>query len=333
MLQVSALYPRTLVKTSKKYRALINESNGKKNIFRTVYHFDHLKNGKPDFSDIIINQVFFDFDDCDNTYPEVLQFIKHLKDNNVKFRINFSGRGFHVYVGSEHCDIDRKTYLRMLYAYIIEQYNLHNVDPSTIGDIKQLRRIENTLNIRSDLYCIPLTYQEMLTLTLDDIKELAKQPRNFDTVWVDGVNIKLDNINISDHINEKHMDRSNGEFKEIDDVLPDPCIVRILHLYNPSHAERVLLCLWLSYHFRDGKDIHDFNLIELSEKIISRMRSLNWEDYSEAPNTAKSTRYQVNNLIKKRYNFVHNCKWRKTHNICVSEFCWNEKEKDKIKYA
>jgi len=325
MLQVSALYPRTLVKTSKKYRALISESNGKKNIYRTVYHFDHLRDGKPDFSDVIINQVFFDFDECDKTYPEVLQFIKQLKANNVKFRINFSGRGFHVYVGSEHADMDRKIYLRMLYDHIIEQYGITNADTSTFGDIKQLRRIENTLNIRSDLYCIPLTYQEMLTLALDEIKELAKQPREFDAVWVEGINIKLDNINMNDHINERHIDRSNGEFKEIDDVVPDPCIARILHLYHPSHEERFLLCQWLSYHFRGGKDIRDFNLTELSEKIIAFMRSLNWDDYSEAPNTAKSTRYQVTNIISKKYNNISNCKWRRMYNICISEFCWESK--------
>jgi hypothetical protein len=325
MLQVSALYPRTLTKTSKKYRALINESNGKKNIYRTVYHFDHLKDGKPDFSDIIIDQVFFDFDDCDNTYPEVLNFINALKTDNVKFRINFSGRGFHVYVGSEHVNMERKTYLKLLYEHIIEKYSLQNVDPSTIGDIKQLRRIENTLNIRSDLYCIPLTYQEMQHFTLNDIKELAKQPRDFDVFWTDGVNIKLDNINIDDHINEIHIDRGNGEFKEIDNMLSDPCIVRILHLTHPGQDERFLLCLYLSHYFRDGKDINDFNLEQLKEKIILYMRSLNWEDYSESMNTAKSTRYQVTNIISKKYNFVPNCDWRKMRGICISEFCWKSK--------
>jgi len=57
------------------------------------------------------------------------------------------------------------------------------------------------------------------------------------------------------------------------------------------------------------------------------MRSLNWDDFSEALNTAKSTRYQVYNLIFKKYNFVPNCKWRRLRGICVSDFCYEEKRK------
>jgi len=113
----------------------------------------------------------------------------------------------------------------------------------------------------------------------------------------------------------------------IEEKLQDPCILRILNIVHPSHEERFLLCLWLSNMFRKGVDINTVDSLELSEKIISYIKSLNWDDYSEALNTAKSTRYQVINIINKKYNFVPGCKWRRTYNICCSELCWLEKYK------
>jgi hypothetical protein len=326
MLQIFAFYPRILIKTPQQYRNLINTWNGKKNLYRSVYHFD-LKNGKPDFFNIIINQIFVEFDN-DNSHEVSKKFAQELLKDNIKFRINFSGRrGFHFYISCEHKDIDRKSYLNALHQYIINKYNITNdVDHHIIGNINQLRRIENTLNIRGNLYCIPITYQELTSLTFDKIKELAGKPRNYVTSWVDGNNIKLDNIKLT-NINEKYISNGDGKFKEIDDILPEPCMVRILNLIHPTQEERFLLCMWLSHHFRDGKDIKDFNLDELKEKVISFMRTRNWDDYSEAVNTSKSTRYQVNNILNKKFNFVPSCKWRKMYNICISEFCWNEKHK------
>lgn len=328
MLELSIPYQRAICKTNRRYRELIKIYNNKKNLYRSVYHFE-LKDNKPDFNNIIINQIFIEFDN-DNSHEIAKKFAQELLKDNIKFRINFSGRrGFHFYISCEHQDVNRKSYLIQLHKYVLDKYNLNNdIDPHVIGNTRQLRRIENTLNIRGNLYCIPITYQELLYLSFDEIKELAKNPRNFNICWIEGNLLKLDNIDIKDNINKNYqVENSNGEFKEINDILPDPCIIRILRLVHPSQEERFLLCLYLSDKFRDGKDINDFNLDELKEKIINFMRGLHWDDYSEALNTFKSTRYQVNNIINKKYNYVSDCNWRKIHNICCSEYCWEEKHK------
>lgn len=329
MLQVTSLFSaRAIAKTKWQYREFIRTANGKKNMFRSVYHFDHLlKNGKPDFSDVIINQIFIEFD-VDNSYEVSQKFALALSNDNIKFRINFSGRrGFHFYIKTEHQEIDRKTYLTALYKYVQDKYGIaEDMDSCVIGNVVQMRRIENTIHPKTGLNCIPISLFEMIFYTLDEIKALAKVPRTFEVCWIAGNEIKLDKINCDISINETYISKhSNGEFQELDNVLPDPCIARILCLRHPSHEERFLLCQWLSYHFRGGADINDFNLKELSEKIITFMRSLNWDDYSEALNTAKSTRYQVKNIINKKMNFVPNCTRRRMHNICCSEYCWESK--------
>lgn len=333
MLQISAQYPRTIVKTPKRYKELIAEWNGKKNLYRSVYHFNTLKNGKADFSDIIINQIFLEFDN-ENSHEVTKTLVQKLYSDRLKFRINFSGRrGYHIYICSHHESFDRKSYLTLLHKHVIDKYNLENdIDFHIVGNIKQLRRIENTVNIRGNLYCIPITYQEMLFLNFDEIKELAENPRNFDVCWIEGSELKLNNINISDNINEKYTINGNGEFKEIDNILPEPCEARILYLLHPTHEERFYLCLWLSWCFRGGTDINTFNLTELKEKIIAFMRTRNWDDYSETLGTAKSTRYQVYNIVDKRYNWVPNCEWKRMYHMCNSEYCYEEKKRKKENY-
>lgn len=331
---MTSLYSaRTIVRNPQQYRKNIDSCNGKRNVFRSVYHFDFLKNGKPDYSDIIISFIFVEFDGK-NSYEVSQKLALDLSYDNIKFRINFSGRrGFHFYISTEHKDMDRKTYLRLLYEYIINKYGIANdMDSCTIGNIRQLRRVENTIHPRTGLYCIPITYQEMLFLSFDEIKELAEKPRNFDVCWIEGNELKLDNINVNDNINEKEVIIGNGEFKEFDDVLPEPCEARILYLRHPTHEERFYLCLWLSWCFRGGTDINTFNLTELKEKIIAFMRTRNWDDYSESLGTAKSTRYQVENIINKRYNWLPNCEWRRMYHMCVSEYCYEEKKRKKENY-
>jgi len=332
MLEVSSIYPRMLAKNPKQYRDLIRCANGKYPVYRSVYHSEELIDDKLTFADAKINQIYLDFDPHENMHAEVLNFIKNLYNDRIKFRVNFSGRGFHIFIACEDQDIDKKTYLTLLHQHIINKYQLTLFDPKIIGNIKQLRRIENTINPRSKLYCIPLTYEEILNLTLDEIKELAKTSRPFDVCWIDGNNIELKNINLKININETHISSGNGEFHELDDVIPEPCIAKILYSTHPGHDERFLLCMWLSYHFRGGTDINDFDLNALSEKIIAFMCNLNWDDYSEALNTAKSTRYQVYNLIAKKYNFPPNCEWRRLRGICCSESCYEEKCKAKENY-
>ena len=331
MLELSVPYQRAIAKTTNQYRNLIKIWNGKKNLYRSVYQFD-LENGKPNFSSIIINQVYIEFDN-DNSHEVVKNLTQNLLKDGLKFRINFSGRrGYHIYISCEHEEMNRKSYLTQLHEYVKSKYNIEkDIDPHVIGNIRQLRRIENTLNIRGNLYCIPITYWELQCLTFNEIKELAEQPRNFDICWIEGNKLKLENIDISNNINKKEINRGNGEFKELDNVLPEPCMIRILHLIHPSQEERFLLCLWLSDQFRNGKEIDDFNLKELSERIIIFMRGLNWDDYSESLGTSKSTRYQVLNIIQKKYNFVPNCEWRRMYGICNSDFCYKEKTINTIK--
>jgi len=299
------------------YKKFIQEWNHKKNIYRSVYSFGGFKNNNPDFETSKIDKIYFDFDE--DTHEIVQEFVKKLKEDNLKFYVNFSGRrGFHIYISCIHKNINRKYYLTFLHNYLIKKYNLQKYDPHIIGNVRQLARIENTFNIGGQLYCVPLKYEEIF-LSFAEIKELAKSPRIEKQYWIDGKSLNIE----VEYYDQSRTDNNNN-FKDLL-VLPEPCILRILNLVHPSQEERFLLCLWLSNQFREGKDINTFDLEPLCEKIISFMRELHWDDYSEALGTSKSTRYQVYNIINKRYNYIPSCAWRKQHGICFSEYCWDTK--------
>jgi hypothetical protein len=95
-------------------------------------------------------------------------------------RIFFSGnKGFHLEIPEELCggiraskDIARK--LKTLVAQLREDAQSLDAD---IYDTVRLWRTPNTRHGKTRLYKVPISTEELFTLTLEDIRELAKQPR------------------------------------------------------------------------------------------------------------------------------------------------------------
>ncbi len=101
-------------------------------------------------------------------------------------RIYFSGsKGFHLEIPTNlFGDIEPSIELRLRFKKIVETLGFDDLDPLIYGR-NWLWRFPNTINSKSGLYKIPLTYNELNNLNYDKIKELAKNPRydfNF-TSW------------------------------------------------------------------------------------------------------------------------------------------------------
>lgn len=60
----------------------------------------------------------------------------------------------------------------------IKTFSIHKTVDLKIYDNKRLFRVPNTINSSTGLYKIMLTPDELINLTEQDIKNLAKQPRN-----------------------------------------------------------------------------------------------------------------------------------------------------------
>ena len=92
----------------------------------------------------------------------------------------FSGsKGFHIKIPAElfggfTASVELPEKQKSIVLTLTEGFE--GFDKSIYGTTR-LIRVENTVNSKSDLYAIPLTSFELFSLSIDEIKELAKAPR------------------------------------------------------------------------------------------------------------------------------------------------------------
>ncbi|MCI0454459.1 MAG: AAA family ATPase, partial [Candidatus Dadabacteria bacterium] len=94
--------------------------------------------------------------------------------------IYFSGaKGFHVEIPSGLFGFNPSPRLHEIFKSIVNKLLPEEaVIDYSIYDKVRLWRIKNTINSKSGLYKIPLPVDELFNLTIPEIKELAKTPRN-----------------------------------------------------------------------------------------------------------------------------------------------------------
>ena len=129
--------------------------------------------------------------DCKNNLEEsqkitqgIVQKIESLYEADLDcMRVNFSGsKGFHIHLpvvlfGDFEPSENLPTHIRSIVQELTAGYE--NIDLSiyrTTGLIREL----NTVNGKSGLVAIPLAMNELFSLTIDEIKNLAKSPREVD---------------------------------------------------------------------------------------------------------------------------------------------------------
>jgi len=154
-----------------KYYKLVNQYNGKRSIYRSVYNYKESQENRVVPSSAIIDKVYFDFDGADAFY-QMDKLHGWLVGKDYAHQIMFSGnKGYNVYVFLKPKPAVNVN-LVAIHRYIENQANVKS-DQQTVGDINRVSRVPNTIHIKSKLYCIPLT-KDMLNKGDDVIRDLAK---------------------------------------------------------------------------------------------------------------------------------------------------------------
>lgn len=150
-------------------------------IFR--YNEEHKKQYKEKGSvagikDTVTDVLLWDFDstDLEVSRKDAVELCTRLIEkynvdpNNIE--CYFSGsKGFHIVLPLSN-EINAKQFRQA----VMQIGGDLKIDP-TVTHSQALIRLENTVNQKSGLYKIPLDIDELLTLSIDRIKELAKSPR------------------------------------------------------------------------------------------------------------------------------------------------------------
>ena len=137
----------------------------------------------------LYGNLYLDFDDADNfnnareDIIHTLSFFKIVyKIPSDQMKIYFSGhKGFHLIIPKEILGIEPNKNLNGIFKTIAEQvqtFSIHKTVDLQIYDNKRLFRVPNSMHGKTKLYKIILTPEELVTLSEEQIKELAKQPRN-----------------------------------------------------------------------------------------------------------------------------------------------------------
>jgi hypothetical protein len=175
-----ALPYRIYCKNYKEAFKIINQNNGHKRVFYSLYEFDtahHRHNPQ-------LTKIFFDFD-SQNCFDNIVKFAKWCNKNNYRHLIVFSGGGFHAYLFTKNFDkiTDAKTALYAIQhdvckelGFSIGESKLADVDDKIIGDISRIATIPGSFNTKRKKFAIPVNSRDLINdkLTYESIRELAK---------------------------------------------------------------------------------------------------------------------------------------------------------------
>jgi len=164
-----------------KYRKIYNN----KGIFATIYNYDSEDQEKAN----VVAPLYFDIDsdDLNKSKIETIKLVEYFINEGVKpewIRIYFSGKkGFHLEIpfecfGSELC-IDLNKIYRHIVKKLVENLKLKHVD-TQIYDKRRLIRLPNSIHQDTGLFKIALTFDELKTKTIEEIKVMAKEPREIE---------------------------------------------------------------------------------------------------------------------------------------------------------
>lgn len=165
---------------------------GNKGVFSTAYMYDSEDQANANlYGDFYLD---FDHDIADSedkekafdlVRKEVLAVIKYIRIlygiENSEMKIYFSGsKGIHLVIPKEILGVEPNKQLNLIYRMMAE--DMMRLTNSTtldlrIYDNKRLFRLPNSVHPKTELYKIPLRYNELVELPYSEVAKLASEPR------------------------------------------------------------------------------------------------------------------------------------------------------------
>ena len=175
-----------------------------------------------------------DSPDIDQSLHDARKFVDFILSNfgDLPIRVWFSGnKGFHILIPQQLfgaiADSKLTYHWRYLAEYFAKTLELTTLD-KTVYTVPRMWRIENTINSKSGLYKIPLSLYELSHCSIDEIKKLAINKRDFideseDTIEVNSELNVLYNQAKEQYEKSKSVITQVGKPTELNEKVP-PCI-------------------------------------------------------------------------------------------------------------
>lgn len=158
-------------------KAVAHRSGQGNACYQSVYKFEDFD--KRDTA--IVDRIYMDLDNEDD--PQLAlndaAIITHYFDGHtIQWWSGKKGVGMEILCDTASLlpEIKRDVLRRWTYT-VITELGITTADTAVIGDINRVHRVIDTRHQKTGLYAIGLTQSELSDLSIDEIKEMAQQPR------------------------------------------------------------------------------------------------------------------------------------------------------------
>ena len=220
---------------------------------------------------LMYGDMYFDFDDI-NDFEHVrkdaivvlnmLEVVFLIKKEWLK--IYFSGnKGIHIIVPAEILGITPSAELNQIYKYVAnlaKGFTPNKTVDTQIYDSKRLFRIPNTKHEKSGLYKIPITLNELQTLSIDQIRDIAVNQRRMQYPMyyeIPNANRAYQKI-IEEYLrNKEQEEKTKGKrFKKSFNFIP-PCIQNILENGAQEGERNITIACLAGFYKSYGKTLDE----------------------------------------------------------------------------
>ena len=293
---------------------LVDMYSGKKDIYKSVYKYNGYGKSAIKPENAIVDKIFLDFDYDDDLkfFDDAKKVAKLLYDSKVKFYIRFSGRGFHIYISLDK-DVKLTNPRKAIRNYVNELHSKTGTtsDPAVVGDLRRVSRIVGSMNMKTHLHCIPLSYAQLMNFTYKAICETAVEFNYNKKYWGDDYREGSEELDISywdsnEVIEDEythHIDVSNIQ---VSTSLP-PCIEKMLNNPQLGYYERGQLIIYLR---DDGYGFSE--ILTILKTILSPQK---YYHCTEEENQPEYLYYVREDII------FSSCATLKNNGLCCSDLC------------
>ena len=185
--------------------------------------------------------------EIEEAQDKAIKLVNILEGLKVPCNVYFSGRGFHIGIPDTAFKWKPGTDLHLSVKDELDKRGIYEYADVSVTDKTRIIRLNNTLNSKSRLWKIYLTYEELTSLNGLGISALANKPRQ--------IEIPILQCEPAFDVTERMVKKETIKFKETIGSEPDPmlypCIQTMLNgsSYGGRHATALRLGAWLRWRY------------------------------------------------------------------------------------
>ena len=188
--------------------------------------------------------------EIEEAQDKTIKLVNILEGLKVPCNIYFSGRGFHLGIPDTAFKWKPGKNLHLQVKDELDKKGIYEYADVSVTDKTRIIRLNNTLNSKSRLWKIYLTYDELISLNGLGISAIANKPRQ--------IEIPMLQCEPAFDVTEREVKKSTYKFKETVGSEPDPmlypCIQTMLKgsSYGGRHATALRLGAWLRWRYPEN---------------------------------------------------------------------------------